>query len=182
MAGAAERWSIGVDVGGTFVDIAAASSRGALKSAKRARDEHGAAESVLHALDEFARGEGIRPEATDRLLHGTTVATNALLERRQPPVGVLLTRGFRDILALGRQGRRDLYARFVARQTPVDVFPEHLRFEADGRIDASGRELAPLNEGDIAAAAAALASRGASALAICFLHAHVNPAHERRAR
>jgi N-methylhydantoinase A len=176
------RWSIGIDVGGTFVDIVAVSTRGMLKTAKRARDERSAAEAVLHTLDDFLKRERIGAADVERVLHGTTVATNALLERRQPPVGMLLTRGFRDILTLGRQSRRDLYARFVPRQTPVDVFPEALRFEIEGRIDASGREILALNEEDVRKAGAALVASGTTAAGICFLHAHANPEHELRAR
>lgn len=176
------RWSLGIDVGGTFVDLSAVSSAGERRVRKRALGADGPGGAVLAVLDEFLAAEGIAPASVDRLLHGTTVATNALLERRSPPVGVLLTEGFADILTLARQDRADLYARTVPPQPGQALFPEQLRHGIGGRMDAAGTELAPLDEKAVTEAGKALAAEGVQAIAVCFLHSPLNASHERRAR
>ena len=111
--------------------------------------------------------------------HGTTVATNMVIERRGVATGLIITRGFRDVLEIGRQVRPHLYDYTV--RTPVPLVPRECRLEVSERIDAAGAVLHPLDEAEVAAAADALAAQGVAAIAICFLHSYLNDAHERRA-
>lgn len=180
-------WSVGIDVGGTFVDLVAGADDGRLVWAKQVLADGPTAARVLTALDRFLAEQAIAPAQVTRLLHGTTIATNLLLERKAPPVAVLTTRGFADTLTLGRQNRRALYDRAVPCQTPVALMPAALRFEIGGRIDAAGQEIEPLDEGDVVRAATALRALitdgvAIGGVAIGFLFAHLQSAHERRAR
>jgi N-methylhydantoinase A len=175
------RWAIGFDMGGTYVDLAARGSDGTLLDVKRPYD--GApATSVLRALAWLMDHHGIRADRVDRLAHGSTVVTNLLLEQTAPPIGILTTMGFADVLTLARQNRRDLYAMAVRPPIPQSLFPRSLRREVAGRILADGSEAAPLDEAAIGAAAGFWRAHGVEAVAVGFLHACRNPAHEQRAR
>ena len=111
--------------------------------------------------------------------HGTTVATNMVIERRGVATGLITTRGFRDVLEIGRQVRPHLYDYTV--RTPEPLVPRERRVEVTERIDAAGSVLVPLNEAEVLAAADALAAQGVQAIAVCFLHSYLNQEHERRA-
>ncbi|MCU0726091.1 MAG: hydantoinase/oxoprolinase family protein [Planctomycetes bacterium] len=168
---------IGIDTGGTFTDFV------------RLGGEPGSGPCAVHKVlstpDDPARAvlaglAGIGALGTsDRLVHGTTVATNALLTRSSPPVAFLTTRGFRDILEIGRQDRPDLYALEPARPEPL--VPRHLRLEVAGRIGVDGTVLEPLDEAAVARIAARLVRAGLRSAAVGFLHSFAWPAHERKA-
>ncbi|MDX3907598.1 MAG: hydantoinase/oxoprolinase family protein [Pigmentiphaga sp.] len=175
-------WDIGIDVGGTFVDVAAVGPDGSVHASKHSRRSGDPAQAVLQALDEVAQALAFGPSQVGRLLHGTTIATNILLERSAAPIGVIVTRGFADVLTLGRQNRRDLYAAWVPCQTPVALMPEALRFEIGGRIDARGQECEPVDRADIRDALEALRTAGVRSAAVCLLFSHCNPVHERQVR
>jgi N-methylhydantoinase A len=153
MSGAARtRWAVGVDMGGTFIDRLCAEN-------------------------------GIAPSELARIVHGSTVVTNLLLEQNAPPIAVITTAGVRDMLALGRQDRRALYEPVIAPATPeAALFPAHLRFEPEGRVDAQGQEIAALDLGGLDRIVAALAGTGGRAAAVCLLFAHRNPQHEQQVR
>lgn len=176
----ASGWEVAVDVGGTFVDVIAVSPDGVVHASKHARRGAAPAEAVLAAVDTVASVQGFRGADVTRWLHGTTIATNLLLEQDAAPVGVLVPRGFADVLTLGRQSRRDLYASHVGVQTPVDLMPEDLRVEIDGRLGADGREVEPLTRSSVVDALSALHAAGVRSVAICLLFSHCNPAHERQ--
>lgn len=177
------RWAIGVDMGGTFIDAVAVADDGRLVSLKHPREAGKLAEPVLAAIDRLCAENGIAPPQVARIVHGSTVVTNLLLEQNAPPVAVLTTAGMGDVLALGRQERRELYLPVIARPTPDErLFPAHLRFEIAGRIDAQGRETAPLALDDFDRIVDAIAKSGVRAVAVCLLFAHRNPAHEQQLR
>ncbi|MBX6317104.1 hydantoinase/oxoprolinase family protein [Pigmentiphaga sp.] len=176
------RWEVGIDVGGTFVDVVAVAPDGAVHASKHSRRAGEPAQAVLQALDEVSGTLGFQPSEVGRILHGTTIATNILLERSEPPVAVIVNRGFADVLTLGRQNRRDLYAPWVPCQAPVSLVPDALRFEIGGRIDAAGQECEPLNEAEVRGAAQAMREAGVRSAAVCLLFSHCNPAHERQVR
>lgn len=179
----ASRWAIGVDMGGTFIDAVAVAGDGRLASLKHPREAGKLAEPVLAAIDRLCAEHGIAPQQVARIVHGSTVVTNLLLEQNAPSVAVLTTAGMGDVLALGRQERRELYLPVVARPTPDErLFPAHLRFEIAGRIDAQGRETAPLALDGFDRIVDAIAQSGARAVAVCLLFAHRNPAHEQQLR
>lgn len=180
-AGAANRIDLAIDIGGTFVDLVARAADGAVRIAKlpssRAAPELALCAALDHALQVFA----IAPADIGSLRHGSTVATNALVERAGARIGLITTSGFRDVLELGRQNRRDLYDPIARPKSPVFLVPRERRFEVAGRIGPDGGEIAPLDEAAVAAAADALAADGVAAIAIVFLFAFVNPAQEQRA-
>ena len=111
------------------------------------------------------------------LIHGTTLATNALIERKGARTGLLTTAGFRDAVEIGREGRYDMYDLFI--DQPAPLVPRHLRLEVTERIMADGGVLTPLDEASARAAIARLKDAGVEAVAICLLHAYRNPVHER---
>lgn len=176
-------WAIGVDMGGTFIDVVACSSGGELRALKHPREAGGLVQPILAAVQRLLDEQGIAPAQVARLVHGSTVVTNLLLEQGDGPVAVLTNQGLRDVLALARQDRRDLYTPAVAPPTPErQLFPADLRFEVHGRIDANGEEVeAPLRD-EVMAIARELRNRGVAAVAVCLLFAHLRPAHEQRVR
>jgi N-methylhydantoinase A len=165
---------VGVDMGGTFTDVYAFDADGVAHTAKAPTTRDGIG-GVLQALREITD-----PSAVDSLAFGSTVATNALAARQLARTGLLTTTGFRDLLDIRRLWRRDLFGH--AWDRPPATVPRHLRVEARERHDWQGRVLVTLNERDVAAAAGVFRAAAVEAVAIAFLHAHVNGAHERRAR
>src|SRR2546427_9107227 len=167
---------IGVDVGGTFTDlILMDEATGQVRIAKVPTTVRNQAEGVLAAL----REAGIAPAAIKALVHGTTTATNALLERKGAVAGLITTAGFRDVLELGRRTRPTPYG---LKGTFETLIPRDLRVEVAERMDAEGQVVTPLAEDEVRRAAAWLRERGVEALVIHFIHSYVNDAHERRAR
>src|SRR5437763_927884 len=147
---------IGVDTGGTFTDVV---------------DEDGAVIKVLSDRHEPARAvaAGLGGRHPELLCHGTTIATNALLERRGASVALVTNRGFADVIEIARQDRPSLYDQWADRPEPL--VPRELRLEVDGRLDATGQEIAPVGT-------APDVPDEAEAVAVCLLHADLNPAHE----
>lgn len=164
---------VGVEVGGTFTDLVAIED-GRIRIAKvpstPARPDEGALNAILAA--------GLPLAEVEDLVHGSTVATNAILERKGAPVAFLTTRGFRDVLLLQRHNRRNIYDLFYAK--PAPVVERRDCFEIDERMGPDGAVVKPLDEAQAAAAVEALAGRGYRAVAVCLLNAYANPAHERQ--
>ena len=172
-------WALGVDIGGTYVDIVARGDDGSLRSDKRPYPPGASqAAATFSAIRSFLEAGTISPDRVTRILHGTTLVTNALLERRAAPVGIITTEGFEDVLAIGRQNRDDLYNLAPVSTSPVDIFPAHLRTGIPGRLAADGTEIMPLDTDAVTPAVQRLTGEGVSAVAICLLHSTVNPAHE----
>ena len=176
--GAASRGShrVGIDIGGTFTDLAAVDeATGTLHLAKADTVSAAPERGVLDAL----AGSDVSPGSVGVLVHGTTIVINAVTERSGARTALLTTSGFRDVLEIGRANRPDLYN--LAYRKPPPFVPRRLRFEVAERTDHVGRELTPLDEEALPAIAGELVAAGVEALAICFLHAWVDAAHERRA-
>jgi N-methylhydantoinase A len=167
---------VGIDIGGTFTDLAAVDEASGILHLAKADTVPTAPERG--ALDALARSD-VSPETVGILVHGTTIVINAVTERSGARTALLTTAGFRDVLEIGRANRPDLYN--LAYRKPPPFVPRRLRFEVDERTDHVGRQLTPLDEDALTAIAAALVGATVEALAICFLHAWVNPAHEHRA-
>lgn len=171
---------IGIDIGGTFTDAVLRGGDGSLRSLKVPSTPDDPARAVGHALQRLL-GEG-GAGGVRRFLHGTTVATNAILENTAAPVGLITTAGFADVIELGRMTRASNYDLIFGPQTPVALIPPERRMEVTERIGADGTVWEPLDEEAVAEAARALEASGAKAVAICFLFAFLDPTHERRAR
>ena len=168
---------VGCDVGGTFTDLILIETDGAetrTRIAKVPTTLDNQAFGVLGALE----SADAAPESLDALIHGTTTTTNALLERKLAPTGLITTDGFRDVLELGRRTRPTSYG-LKGGFTPL--IPREWRLEVAERMDADGGVVTPLDEDGVRTAAKKLAAAGCQALVIHFLHAYKNPEHERRA-
>jgi N-methylhydantoinase A len=166
-----------VDVGGTFTDFHAHDdASGASRVLKLSTTPDDPARAVVAGLESLLR-DGVPAPGVARLAHGTTVATNALIQRRGPRVAVVTTEGFRDLLEIGRQTRPRMYD-FQA-DHPPPLAPRHLRFEVAERIGARGEVVRALDGEALAAVAAEVRESGAEACAVCLLFSFLNPAHER---
>lgn len=170
---------VGVDTGGTFTDcVFWDDDSGQLLTAKVPSQPSQPEAAVAEGVARLLAAADVEPTAIQFLVHGTTVATNAALTGELAAVGLLTNRGFRDVLEIGTQQRPALYSlRQVPRPTLV---PRERRLEIQGRIAFDGREIEPLDEDEIARAAAQLAAFGVEGIAIAMLFAFVNPTHERR--
>jgi N-methylhydantoinase A len=169
---------MGVDIGGTFTDLVwVDESTGAVHVSKLLTTPKEPAQAVEQGVVMLLHEAVSAPASVATLIHGTTLATNALIERKGARTGLLTTAGFRDALEIGREGRYDMYDLFI--DPPAPLVPRHLRLEVAERILADGTVLAPLDEGSAEAAIAALVADGVEAIAVSLLHAYRNPDHER---
>ena len=167
-------WRFWIDRGGTFTDVVARAPNGALKVRKvLSEDPARYSDAAVHAIGALLAEAGSDAGISD-LKMGTTVATNALLERRGEPTLLVVTRGYADALLIGYQNRPELFALEIRRPSPLYAGV----LEARERIDASGRTLAALDAGALLAGLKAARGRGLKSAAICFMHAWRNPAHE----
>lgn len=165
---------IGIDIGGTFTDFAIyEAALGSLRTFKRLSTPHDPAEAVLEGLAELLGA----PAREVSITHGSTVATNALLERKGASTAFVATRGFKDILEIGRQNRPSLYDLFA--DPPRPLIPKELRFEIDERVDSAGRVLIPLDSGQLDALVSGLEAARARSVAVCLLFSFLHPEHER---
>src|SRR5579863_2289177 len=174
-------YAIGVDIGGTFTDIVCAGSDGSLRLMKRPTTRGDPAQAVRDAVAAMHAEWGIEPAAIARFVHGSTVATNAVIERKGARTGIVATAGFKDVREIGRQMRHRMYDLILSPETPGFLAPGSRRKEVRERISAQGEIVAPLDEGDVRRSAAELAADGVEAIAIVFLFSFLDPAHERRA-
>jgi N-methylhydantoinase A len=167
-------WRVGIDVGGTFTDIVAVSADGRVASAKATTDT----DDALAALGQCLSAIGLDWDAVGDLVHGTTRITNAIVEGRLAPVTLIATEGFADVLAIGRQNRRNLYDLSVPpKATPL--VPEERRLEAAERVGPDGAVQVPLEDAALLEVVDAVAASGAEAVAVCLLHAYANADHEK---
>ncbi len=176
-------YRIGIDVGGTFTDLVAVEDGGSVTIAKAPSTPADPSIGVMAGLERLAGAQGLELaamlEETERIVHGTTVATNALLERKGAAVGLLTTEGHRDVLEM-REGLKD--DRYDLRQPPPEpLVPRQLRLGVRERIRADGRVETPLDQASLAGAIALLAQADVQAVAICFLHSYRDPRHEQQA-
>src|ERR671923_1396293 len=171
-------YRIGFDVGGTFTDFVLQSPAGELTTAKRLTTYPDPSEACLAGLDALLAAAGVPWADVAQLVHGTTLGSNVVIERKARGVGLLTTRGFRDVLLIGREKRYQVYDLQIEKPRPL--VPRRLIGEVTERVLADGSVRTPLDEADARRAIRALVERGVTTLAICLLHAYLNPVHERR--
>jgi N-methylhydantoinase A len=171
---------IGVDVGGTYTDLVATDESGQTVFAKSPSTPADQSLGVMTGLDELARRLNVsRAEmlaATDRLVHGTTVATNALLERKGANVALITTEGHRDVIEMREGLKPDRYD--LRSPPPEPLVPRERRFGVRERLKANGEVLIPLDAKSLDDAIAGIRQSGATSVAVCFLHSYLNPVHE----
>jgi len=169
---------IGADIGGTFTDIILADERGAtFRVGKVLTTPERPDDAVVAGTDEVLERAGIGAQAVAFLVHGTTLFTNALIERKGARTALITTRGFRDAIEIAREHRYDMYDLHMRR--PAPLAPRHLRFEVDERILADGTVHKPVDPDEVRALCRTLRAEGVEAVAVCLLHAYVDGAHER---
>src|SRR5580658_3915244 len=172
-------WRIGIDIGGTFTDVALVEETGGrIGIAKVLTTPHDFGEAVIEGIRQGLRQYAIEPNDVTLLSHATTVVTNALLEHKGARAGFIATRGFRDLLELRRSSRIDLYDLF--QDAPSVLVPRRWRFEITGRIDAQGAVVTELAEDEVAGIAAAIRDSGLETVAISLMFSFLNDSHERR--
>jgi len=168
---------VGVDIGGTFTDLVL-SVDGSLRIHKLLSTPHDPARAMLAGLEAVSAGGNL--SAITRVSHGSTVATNGILERKGARTALITTQGFRDILAIGRQNRPALYA--LQPQLPPPLIPRRWCYEVPERLDHAGRVVTPLNVAALDRVLDDIARQEIESVAVCFLYSYVNPAHERAVR
>src|SRR5436305_1969874 len=172
-------WRIGIDIGGTFTDVALVDDAGAHVGVAKVPTTPGdLAQGVLCALDMAMRRYALGPQDVSLFSHATTVVTNAILEGKGARAALVTTRGFRDVLELRRSARADLYDLF--QDAPATLIPRRRRFEVTERVGADGAIITPLAEQEIDGLIAALTAARVEAIAISLLFSFLNPEHERR--
>ena len=171
-------FTLGVDIGGTFTDLALLDrATGRLAAGKVLTSSEDFAKAVLEGIHRLLADEAVPPSAVRSVVHGTTLATNALIERRGAHTALLVTRGFRDLLEMARESRYDIYD--IELEVPAPLVPRALVFEVTERMDRDGQVVEPLATDEVREVAGRLSQRGVEALAVCLLHAYRNPEHER---
>jgi len=170
-------YRIGIDIGGTFTDIAAIDDRtGKWAIGKVLTTPKDPSVGAMRALENLLSDQGIRPEEVQNIIHGTTLVANALIERKGAKTGLITTKGFRDVLEIRRERRFDMYDIFI--EMPAPLAPRSLRREVKERMDEKGEVLIPLDPEEAAAVVREMRSEGVEAVAVCFLHSFRNPSHE----
>ena len=172
------RVRIGVDVGGTFTDLVLVDdAAGRVVTGKLLTTPGDPSEAILEGLERVLADAGVSPTDVHSVVHGTTLVANTIIERTGARVGLITTRGFRDALQMGREIRYDLYDLFL--EPPPTLVPRRLRREVGGRVDAGGEVVVPLDLAELEQVATDLVERdGVEAIAVSFLHAYRNQAHE----
>ncbi len=168
-------WDVGADIGGTFTDIVAAhAGTGETRTAKVPSRPDAPVDAMLEAIAAI----GLQPGQIRRFVHGTTRITNAIVQERLPPIALIATAGFEDVLEIGRYRRQDLYRLDIPPKAPPLV-PHERCYPLAERLDHNGAVLEPLGEAELARMAEWVRAAGVESVAVCLLHAYANPAHER---
>ena len=171
-------YRVGIDIGGTFTDMLLVGEDGAAVIGKTLTTPGDPSLAVENALKPALQNGSVNPQQRGTLIHGTTLVTNALIERKGAPTALLTTSGFRDAVEIGREHRYELYD--LNLELPKPLVPRHLRFDVPERMAADGSVLQPLDEDFVRRLVAELRNKGVKAIAISYLNSYRNPAHERR--
>jgi N-methylhydantoinase A len=170
----------GVDIGGTFTDIVLLADDGGRYTKKVSSTVDDYARAIVEGLAALLDEIGAQPQDIIELLHGTTVASNAILEHKGAKTGLITTKGFRDVLEIRNLRMPRLYD--MSWTKPPPLVPRRLRVEVDERVNAEGGIDRPLDEASVERAVRFLAAEGVAAIAVCLLHSYLNPAHELRVK
>src|SRR5882762_5631211 len=164
--------TVGIDVGGTYTDLYFSGDDGRVE---RVIKVPSTPKDPSIGLIDALRAAEIKPADLDQIIHGTTIATNAVIERRGARCALVTTKGFRDVLELGRRDRPHIYG-LTGVQNPL--IPRNLRWELDERIDHRGQVVRPLDDDEVRRLGHDLRGETVEAIVISFLHSYANPSHE----
>lgn len=167
---------IGVDIGGTFTDLVLLNGAGACFSRKVPSTPPNPAEAVIAGIQLILGDSGLKPSDVSEVLHGTTVGSNTLLQKVGAKTGLITTRGFRDVLEIGRIRTPDMFD--LTWDKPQPLVRRQLRREIDERIDARGKVLKAIDQDEVARVGGDLVTLGVESLAVCFINSYRNPEHE----
>ncbi|MEL6701599.1 MAG: hydantoinase/oxoprolinase family protein, partial [Pseudomonadota bacterium] len=170
---------LGVDIGGTFTDVVLEAD-GKTHSTKVLTTYAAPETAIIDGMHQVCAKAGITPEGIGQIIHGTTLATNALIERRGAKTAFITTEGFRDVIEMRTESRFEQYD--LNLNLPEPLLPRQMRFTVPGRIGAQGQVLADLTEADITPVIDRIAATGAESVAVGLIHAYANPAHEQMVR
>ena len=174
------RYSLGIDIGGTFTDIVVFDHENGSQFARKVLTTHtDPAKGVISGVRQVLSEDALPAADIGRVVHATTLFTNATIERKGAPTGLITTEGFRDVLEIGRERKYELYDLSIAK--PAPLAPREWRREVAGRIDADGAERIPLDLSALVAQAKELQASGVTSIALVFLHSYANSDHELRA-
>ncbi len=172
-------YRLGIDVGGTFTDLALFDEKqGTLNVFKIASTLHDPSEAILSGIKKILKRFSIRPRELSYLGHGTTVATNSVIENRGAKTGLITTKGFRDLLEIARQKRPSLYDYFADK--PPDLVPRTLRKEITERVSARGEVIVQLDTRELKKIISEFKKNGVEAVAVCLIHSYLYPEHEKK--
>src|SRR5919206_3252480 len=163
---------LAIDIGGTFTDVVFSGADGRTRTLKVSTTP----DDITVGILEGARRAELDLGQLDSFVHGTTVALNALLERKIAPIGLITTKGFRDVLEIMRTNRPNMYD--LQQEKPEALVPRRLRREIGARMSYTGDELRPVDADEVRALTRELAAAGIHSIAVCLLHAYANPMHE----
>jgi N-methylhydantoinase A len=173
------RYRLGVDIGGTFTDATLINEEtGEIRVGKVPSTPQDPSHGFMEATHRILREADVSPDEVGYVVHGTTVATNSIIEGKVARTGFVTTDGFRDLLEIQRQIRPSLYD--LQFEKPRPLTPRYLCFGVPERLDAQGNVLTPLDEGTVRDVAERLRQEDVESIAVCFLHAYINPSHEKR--
>ncbi|MFN8457406.1 MAG: hydantoinase/oxoprolinase family protein, partial [Anaerolineae bacterium] len=172
-------YRLGVDIGGTFTDVAL-EGPGSRVTAKVLTTHRAPEEGVLTAISQTLAQAGLAPADLSAIIHGTTLATNALIERKGARTALITTQGFRDVLRIGLENRFEQYDLYL--EKPEPLVPRRLRLTVPERVSAQGQVLLPLDETAVRQIIPLLRKQQIESVAVAFLHSFVNPSHEQRVR
>ena len=174
------RYRLGVDVGGTFTDVVLTGPDGRMSVRKVSSTPGRYDEGIVKGIEEALEEAAVLPSQVVEVCHSTTAATNAVLERKGARVGLITTKGFRDVLEVRRLRTPTLYDLFY--EPPDPLVPRYLRLEVSERMDAAGQVLTPLDSDEVRQRIEELLAEGVESLAVCLINAYRNPVHERAIR
>jgi N-methylhydantoinase A len=167
---------IGVDIGGTFTDVVVIAPGGRVHFQKIASTPEHPEQAVITGIRGVLEETGIAPREVSEVLHGTTVGSNAVLEKTGARAGLITTRGFRDVLEIGRLRTPEMFD--LGWDKPEPLVERRLRREVRGRIAADGSEVEPMSEAELLSVTRELLEEGVDSIALCFINSYRNPAHE----
>ena len=170
---------LGVDIGGTFTDVVLEKD-GQTFSTKVLTTYAAPEDAIIDGMQQVCAKAGITPGQIDQIIHGTTLATNALIERRGAKTALITTEGFRDVIEMRTESRFEQYD--LNLKLPDPLLPRHMRFTVPGRVDARGGVLVDLNRADVEAVVDKIAQAGFESVAVGLIHSYLNPTHEHLVR
>ncbi|MCZ6511344.1 MAG: hydantoinase/oxoprolinase family protein, partial [Alphaproteobacteria bacterium] len=177
------RYRIGIDVGGTFTDVVLISNQTGDVSVVKVLNRHeDRAETVVEGIERLLEEAGVEPSEIDWISHGTTITTNAVIERKGAKTALITNKNFRDILEIGRFARPAELIYRVHEDKPAPLVPRYLRLGISCRIDRQGEVVTELDEQELAQAIATISDEEVESVAVCFLFSFLNPSHEERVR